>query len=106
MTFFLLLKTDKFLNYTPHLDSIYINIDGKSVCCTWDESDAGIYQDHLTYRCKGVYFDDEYANGKLNKKSIVKIEEINWQEDDNSEDFKYEIGIFLIRDNGVYTRCI
>ena len=43
----------------------------------WDESDWGITGDEMNYvifRCKGVYINDEYANGELSlfKDAVIK----------------------------------
>ena len=106
MIFYLSIKTDKRLTHVPHIDSIYLNIDGKSVCCTWDETDAGINNQYITYRFKGIYFDDKYANGYLKEIKSVTIDEINWQEDDNFENFDCLAISLHIDDNGltfVYT---
>lgn len=42
---------------------------GKTIDITWDESDIS-YDDcenFSTARCKGVYFNDEYANGRISE---------------------------------------
>lgn len=112
MIFYLNLTTDKqSLTHAPHIDSICINLDGKSICCTWDETDAEMHYKNnsddsvfkgkgiIAYRFKGVYFVDKYANGALTKDSLINIEKINWQENDNLEKFEYDIFSFTILDN-------
>lgn len=102
MIFYLYIKPDKQLTHIPHIDSIYLNINKKSVCCTWDETDALIEDGDIYYRFKGIYFDDKYANKFLNNISSesIKIEEINWEEDDNPEEFECKEIFLNIDDNG------
>ncbi len=40
--------------------------DGREVSLNWDESEFFVEDGVFTARYKGVYFDEEYANGQIN----------------------------------------
>lgn len=103
MIFYLTIKSNKILTHVPHIDSIYINLNGESKCCTWDETDADVNGLFICYRFKGVYFNDECIDIDEETTSI-SVEEINWKEDDNAEEFKVEFLNLTI--HGVYIKDI
>lgn len=48
------------------IDFIEVRLkNGENVSLNWDESGIDRRDDGFTVRYKGVYFDDEYANGRL-----------------------------------------
>ena len=51
--------------------------NGKIVSLTWDESDVKNEEGEYTTRYKGVYFDEEYANGKLDELRDLSISYIS-----------------------------
>ena len=51
--------------------------NGKIVSLTWDESDVKNEEGDYTTRYKGVYFDEEYANGKLDELRDLSISYIS-----------------------------
>lgn len=102
MKFYMKLETDKMLSHVPHIDSIELNINGKEKLCTWDETDAYVDGKSVHYRFKGVSEasgDDFVYMTTLNPKDKISIEEINWKEDDDAEDFEHVIESFFIDDN-------
>ena len=57
------------------IDFIEVKIrSGKTVSLTWDESDAGVEGGILDGRYKGVYLDEEYANGRLEELYGMQVE--------------------------------
>ena len=49
----------------PSFDYIEVTTrEGSTLTIDWDESSWAVEQDFLHVRCKGVYFNEEYANGK------------------------------------------
>ncbi len=48
----------------------------KIISLTWDESDIGRTSEGFSSRYKGVYFDEEYANGKIEQLRGMKIANI------------------------------
>lgn len=49
----------------PRFDYIEVTTQkGDVLNINWDESSWAVEQDFLHFRCKGVYFNEEYANGK------------------------------------------
>ena len=96
MTFYLTIKTDRPLTLVPWIDAIDITLDGKEKQCSWDYTDASIEGCYIQYRFKGVayYADDEevYANGTIKKDSVITIDkDFYWTEDDEAEEFDFEI---------------
>lgn len=51
--------------------------NGKIVSLTWDESDVKNEEGEYTTRYKGVYFDEEYANGNLDELRDLSISYIS-----------------------------
>ncbi len=51
-------------------------ITGKTVSLIWDESDIERTPEGFSSRHKGVYFDEEYANGKIEQLCGMKIANI------------------------------
>ena len=62
-------------------------VTGETVMVEWDESDIAREDNGFDARYKGVYFDEEYANGKLSSLHEMQIEYINFHtESDNNSD--------------------
>ena len=59
----------------------------ETVTVDWDESDIAWEDNGFNARYKGVYFDEEYANGKLSSLHGMQIEYINlYTESDSDSD--------------------
>lgn len=57
---------------------------GETVLIDWDESDISRLENGFYARYKGVYFDGEYANGKLSSLRGMQIDYINfWTESES-----------------------
>lgn len=62
-------------------------VTGEIVTVDWDESDIAREDNGFDARYKGVYFDEEYANGKLSSLHGMQIEYINlYTESDSNSD--------------------
>lgn len=60
----------------PDLTIDFIEVKLKSVqivALTWDESEFDCKNGQLVARCKGVYFDEEYGNGRLAELEEMKV---------------------------------
>ncbi len=51
-------------------------VTGETVSLNWDESEIGRSDSGFQARYKGVYFDEEYANGKLGSLRRMQIDKI------------------------------
>ena len=51
-------------------------VTGETVSLNWDESDIERLDNGFNARYKGVYFDEEYANGKLSILREMQIDKI------------------------------
>ena len=60
-------------------------VTGEIVMVEWDESDIAWEENGFDARSKGVYFDEEYANGKLSSLQGMQIEYINLYTKSNSD---------------------
>lgn len=60
-------------------------VTGEIVTVEWDESDIAWEENGFDARCKGVYFDEEYANGKLSSPPGMQIEYINLNTESDSD---------------------
>ena len=59
------------------IDYIEVKLDtGETVSLNWDESEIGRSDSGFQARYKGVYFDEEYANGKLDCLREMQIDKI------------------------------
>lgn len=58
---------------------------GETVTVDWDESDIAREDNGFDARYKGVYFDEEYANGKLSSLCEMQIEHINFCTESDSD---------------------
>lgn len=59
------------------IDYIEIKLaTGQTVSLNWDESDIERLDGGFNVRYKGIYFDEEYANGKLSSLREMQIEKI------------------------------
>ena len=62
-------------------------VTGEIMTVNWDESDIAREDNGFDARYKGVYFDEEYANGKLSCLYGMQIEYINlYTESDSDSD--------------------
>ena len=74
---------------------------GKTVSLTWDESEYGLEEGVFTARYKGVYFDEDYANGRLDELCGMKIDQIGvYTECGDIGKAKIEITAMTFDDNG------
>ena len=78
----------------------------ETVTVDWDESDIAWEDNGFNARYKGVYFDEEYADGKLSSLHGMQIEYINlYTESDSDSDIV--ITDMTFEDEGErYTRSI
>ena len=60
-------------------------VTGEIVTVEWDESDIAWEENGFDARYKGVYFDEEYANGKLSSLHGMQIEYINRNTESDSD---------------------
>lgn len=58
---------------------------GEAVMIDWDESGIAREEDGFDVRCKGVYFNGEYANGKLSSLHGMQIESVNLYTESESD---------------------
>lgn len=75
MTLYLSVDTD-----IDDLEIDYMEVrlsTGETVMIDWDESDIAREEDGFDARCKGVSFNEEYANGKLSSLHGMQIEYVN-----------------------------
>lgn len=68
------------------IDYIEVKLDtGKTVFLDWDESEIAGSDDGFDARYKGVYFDEEYANGKLSSLHGMQIDHIGISTESESD---------------------
>ena len=61
------------------IDFIEVKLcSGDTVSLTWDESESGVTDGVFTARYKGVYFDEEYANGRISELRNMCIEHVEF----------------------------
>lgn len=88
----------------PSFDYIEVTTrEGRVLTIDWDESSWAVEQNFLHFRCKGVYFNEEYANGKgkllaggrvtgmqlfLNGNEELKIQKFHLVFDDNHQEYQ------------------
>lgn len=59
------------------IDFIEVKLkSGKVISLTWDESEFDRKDGYLDARYKGVYFDDEYGNGRLPELKDMEVQHI------------------------------
>jgi len=103
MIFYVNLTFTAPLPYAPSISSIWLDINGKEYCATWDEASYGPdkEQTNFEYRLKGVsFFDSEtekedYANDffhadNMPEKPIVKVTDVRFDDDEVWEQFEEE----------------
>ena len=73
-----------------YIDSIEVRLkSGEEVLLTWDESDIGRNANGFSARYKGVYFDEEYANGRIKDLEDMMITDITvYYESEHAQDIK------------------
>lgn len=65
----------------------YIEVElstGETVSLNWDESEIARENNEFSARYKGVYFDENYANGKLKELKGMRITTIGYYTEDIS----------------------
>ena len=68
------------------IDYIEVRLNnGKQVSLNWDESDIVRDDDGFTARYKGIYFDEEYANGKIELLHDLNIVEVGLYSEENED---------------------
>ena len=103
------------LYLTAHTDISDVLIDfievelttGKTVSLTWDESDIERKSTAFSTRYKGVYFDEEYANGKIKQLYGMKIMNIGVYTESDI-DFEITITEMEFEDAGIFykAKCV
>lgn len=103
------------LYLTAHTDLKDVLIDfievelttGKIISLTWDESDIERTSEGFSSRHKGVYFDEEYANGKIEQLRGMKIANIGIY---TESDAPFEVIItemeFVDEQNSYESECV
>lgn len=93
-----------YLSAKTNMPDVYIDYiearlkNGNTVSLNWDESDITRTEDGFEARYKGVYFGEEYANGRINDLDGMKISDIGlYYESDG--DFHFDIEEMLFEDN-------
>lgn len=74
MKIYLEAKTQDPKLYIDFIEVKFVN--GEVVSLTWDESDITRTEDGFSTRYKGVYFNEEYADGTLDKLMGMEIVDI------------------------------
>ena len=84
-----------------YIDYIEIELSsGEQVSLNWDYSDIERFDDGFSARYKGVYFGEEYANGRLAELKEFKIAEIGYYTETTIEDVTIEIEEMDFEDYG------
>lgn len=83
----------------PDLFIDYIQVklkSGEEVSLNWDYSDIERTSSGFSARYKGVYFDEEYANGRIDELQDMKITDIGvYYESKHEQDIKIEVMDFV-----------
>lgn len=80
------------------IDYIEVRLkSGKTVSLNWDESEYGQENGIFTARYKGVYFDEEYANGRIAELYGMEIDQIGVYTE-SKKDFHLTIKEMLFED--------
>lgn len=80
------------------IDFIEIKLhSGRLVSLTWDESESGVIDGIFTARYKGVYFDEDYANGRISELNNMCIEYVEIYTESGRGSY-FEIENFLFED--------
>jgi len=85
----------------PDLMIDYIEVrlkDGSTTSLNWDESDISRSDTGFDARYKGVYFDEEYANGRINELEGCEITDVGLYTD-TDKDISFSIKEMLFDDN-------
>jgi hypothetical protein len=91
---------------TKHPDIVidYIEVkfsNEKVVSLSWDESDITRYEDGFNARYKGIYFNEEYANGRIGEMFNMEIVEVGVYYEDNEDLASIDILEIEIDDNNI-----
>lgn len=77
-------------------------VTGEIVSLTWDQSDYGQDDGIFTARYKGVYFDEDHANGKIKELQGMEIAQIGiYTEIEDADKAEIEIIAMEFCDNGI-----
>ena len=83
----------------PDLFIDYIQVklkSGEEVSLNWDYSDIERTSSGFSARYKGVYFDEEHANGRIDELQDMKITDIGvYYESKHEQDIKIEVMDFV-----------
>ena len=83
----------------PDLFIDYIQVklkSGEEVSLNWDYSDIERTSSGFSARYKGVYFDEEHANGRIDELQAMKITDIGvYYESKHEQDIKIEVMDFV-----------
>lgn len=79
------------------IDYIQVKLkSGEEVSLNWDYSDIERTSSGFSARYKGVYFDEEYANGRIDELQDMKITDIGvYYESKHEQDIKIEVMDFV-----------
>ena len=79
------------------IDYIHVKLkSGEEVSLNWDYSDIERTSSGFSARYKGVYFDEEHANGRIDELQDMKITDIGvYYESKHEQDIKIEVMDFV-----------
>lgn len=95
-----------YLNAKTNISDIYVDFievklnNGKVVSLNWDESYIDRDDDGFGAKYKGVYFGEEYANGKLDLLKGATIEYVELYYEKDCENPYFVISNMEFEDNG------
>ena len=86
-----------YLNAKTNVSDVYVDFievrlaSGEEVSLNWDESEISRSDDGFSARYKGVYFGDEYANGRIDELKGLEILDVGlYHESDVFAQFEIE----------------
>lgn len=95
-----------YLDAKTNIKDVYVEFievklnNGKVVSLNWDESYIDRDDDGFSAKYKGVYFDEEYANGKLDLLKGATIESVELYYENDYENPYFVINSMEFEDNG------
>lgn len=95
-----------YLDAKTNIKDVYVEFievklnNGKVVSLNWDESYIDRDNDEFSAKYKGVYFDEEYANGKLDLLKGATIEYVELYYEKDYENPYFVINSMDFEDNG------
>lgn len=89
------------------IDFIEVKLkSGQIVALTWDESEFDRKDNQLTARCKGVYFNEEYGDGRLSELEEMKVTHVATCTEYDDGNFKLKELSFLDGKESLVFSCL